>query len=99
MEIEMRASRFPTVAGLAGLVIATLMLLPSASFAQGRHNTSDAHARSHVARAWDGYQAYPGSIPQDYSSSHLCINGYRWITQQRDLWENPAANATPVVCR
>jgi hypothetical protein len=101
MEIEMRASRFPAVAGLAGVVIATSMLVAPASFAQGRHDPAlfgDAYARSYAGHVAHGYQAYPGSIPQDYSSSYLCINGYRWITQELDHRESPAENVTPVRC-
>ena len=31
-------------------------------------------------------------------SSHVCINGYRWITRDLDRWDNPAQNAIPVRC-
>jgi hypothetical protein len=98
----MRAPRFSIVAGLAGLAIAASTLLAPASFAQGRHDStffSDAYSQSSAERGAGSYYTYPGSIPRDYSSSHLCINGYRWITQQQDLGEDPAANATPVRCR
>ena len=43
--------------------------------------------------------AYVGSTPQDFHSSHVCINGYRWITRDLDRgWDNPAQNAVPVRC-
>jgi hypothetical protein len=99
MEIEMRVSRS---IGLLGVVIATSMLLTPVSFAQGRHDSAPSastHTRSYAGYGANSYQAYPNDTPQDYSSSYRCINGYRWITQQMDAGDSPAANATPVRCR
>lgn len=96
----MRASRLPIVAGLAGLVIATSTMLAPQSFARDRHSSAfDAYSGSYAERAANGYHAFTGPIPRDYRSSHICINGYRWITRQLDTWEDPARHAVPVRCR
>jgi hypothetical protein len=100
MEIEMRASRLAIVAGLAGLVIAALSMLVPQSFARDRYSSAfDAYSGSYAGRAAIGYHAYTGPIPRDYRSSHICINGYRWITRQLDTWEDAARHAVPVRCR
>lgn len=96
----MRASRLPIVAGLAGLVIATSTLLAPQSFAHDRRSSAfDAYSGSYAGRAANGYHTYTGAIPRDYRSSHICINGYRWITRQHDIWQDPATHAVPVRCR
>lgn len=89
-----------TAAAVAGLLV-----LSSASFANDYQQVfpnrgySAPQAHSRVYYGSGSVSSYPGSTPRDFVSSHVCINGYRWIT--RDLargWESPAQNAIPVRC-
>ena len=99
----MFASRFSRAAGLAIAVVSGL-LLSSASYANSYEQLFPGRgysAPSHHSRAYYGggsYSSY-GSTPRDFVSSHVCTNGYRWITRDLDRgWENPAQNAIPVRC-
>jgi hypothetical protein len=99
----MLASRLSSI--VAGAAIAGAVLSSTAAYANsyeqlfpGRgYDAPQSHARAY----YDGrsYSSYPGSTPQDFVSSHVCINGYRWITRDLDRgWESPAQNAIPVRC-
>ena len=81
------------------VVVSCLMLLtPASSFAQSRYERQTfpeerATFRSPVdvwlsGEGWD----------EDFSSSHVCINGYRWITRDTDPNASAAQNAYPVRC-
>jgi hypothetical protein len=99
MEIDMRASK---ILILAGSGVAVSMLLAPVSLAASRHDHAPvvgAHSRIYVGEGSGYVREYPLDTPRDYRSSHVCINGYRWITVERDSWESPAENATPVPCR
>ena len=97
----MLASRISRVASAAA---AALLLLSSASYASSYEqlfpgNGAEApHVQSRAYYGGGGFSSY-GSTPQDFQSSHVCINGYRWITRDIERgWENPAQNAIPVRC-
>ena len=98
----MLASRLSRVATAA---VAGLLILSSASYANdyeqlfpGRGHTAAPHVQSRAYYGGGGFSSY-GSTPQDFVSSHVCINGYRWITRDIERgWENPAQNAVPVRC-
>ena len=100
----MLASRLSSVTRVAGAAIAGLLLLSSASYANSYeqlfpgegYSAPQSHARAYYGSG--RYSSYPGSTPQDFVSSHVCINGYRWITRQQDRWDDPAENAVPVRC-
>jgi hypothetical protein len=88
---------------LASAAAVALLLLSSASHAvsyeqmfPGRgYAAPQVQPRAHYGAGG----AYLGSTPQDFHSSHVCINGYRWITRDFDHgWENPAQDAIPVRC-
>jgi hypothetical protein len=97
----MLALRLSSPAKFAIAAVAGVLLLSSGSSAQNRYEeifpggaTGVAHSQ---ARAH--YSTYPTSTPSDFVSSHVCINGYRWITRDLDRgWESPAQNAIPVRC-
>ena len=100
----MLASRASSPVRLAAAAAAGLLLLSSASYANSYEQIFP--GRGHVApqvqsRAFHGGTgySYPGSTPRDFRSSHVCINGYRWITRDFDHgWEDPAESAIPVRC-
>ena len=100
----MLASRLSSATRFASAAVVGLMLLSSASYANsyeqlfpgGAYSAPPSHARAYYGSR--GFSSYPGSAPQDYVSSHVCINGYRWITRELDRWDNPAQNAIPVRC-
>ena len=101
----MLASRLSRTAELASAVLAGALLFSTASYANSYEQLFPDrayHAPQSHARAYYGsgrYSSYPGSTPQDFVSSHVCTNGYRWITRDLDRgWESPAQNAIPVRC-
>jgi hypothetical protein len=103
---KMLPSRASSAVRLASAAAAGLLLLSSASYAAsyeqmfpGRgHSAPNAYYYAPGASYSSG-GAYIGSTPQDFHSSHVCINGYRWITRDFERgWENPAENAVPVRC-
>jgi hypothetical protein len=105
MEIEMIASRLSPTAALAGAAIAALVLLASPSFAKdrdgqiysgGADGATQSQSRAHLSGG--SYSGYPTPEPDDFVSSHVCVNGYRWITRERGGWQSPAENAIPVPC-
>jgi hypothetical protein len=80
-----------------------LTLLGSAALAQGGQQTERGQhvygaAGSAAHATYPAERPYGGSVPYDYSSSSVCINGYRWITREYNAWEDPAQNAVPVRC-
>jgi hypothetical protein len=89
-------------AAAAGL----LLLSSSASYANdfeqlfpGGVHEAPAQPRAHYRSGGNGfYSTYPGQVPNDFSSSHVCIDGYRWITRELEWFESPAENAIPVRC-
>lgn len=101
----MTAFRSSSVARLAFAAVAGVLLLSSASYANsyqqvfpgGAYSAPPSHARAYYGSG-SGFSSYPSSTPSDYVSSHVCINGYRWITRELDRWDNPAQNAIPVRC-
>ena len=88
---------------LAGALVAGSLLSSSAAFANSYEQLfpdRSYSAPTHHSRAYyggDSYSSY-GSTPRDFVSSHVCINGYRWITRDLDRWESPAQNAILVRC-
>ena len=99
----MLASRAASAVRLASAAAVGLLLLASASYAASYEQMfpGRGHAAPQVQprASYSAGGAYLGSTPQDFHSSHVCINGYRWITRDFDRgWENPAQNAIPVRC-
>ncbi len=98
----MLARRLSSTARLAAAAVAGFLALSSASYAgsQGQPFAGQAYGTTQPnARAsYFPHSAYPTSTPRDFSSSNMCINGYRWITRDYHLWEDPAASAIPVRC-
>ncbi len=101
----MFASRLSSTARFASAVVAGLLILSSASYAesQGPHSGQTYDTTRPDARAsYFPTSSYLPSTPRDYSSSHVCINGYRWITRtpagRSPLWESPSDFAIPVRC-
>ena len=100
----MLASRLSRTAGLATATLAGALLLAPASYASSYEQLFPDRAysapQSHARAYYDSgrYSSYPTSTPSDYVSSHVCINGYRWITRELDRWDDPARNAIPVRC-
>ena len=80
---------------IAGLTV----LAPAASFAQSRHSPqvySDERARYRTPlEVWISGEGWD----EDFSSSHVCINGYRWMTRNVEHGNASAADdALPVRC-
>ena len=100
----MLASRLSRTAGLAYAALAGALLFSQASYANSYEqlfpDRSYGAPASHSGAYFGSgrYSSYPTSTPSDYVSSHVCINGYRWITRELDRWDNPAQNAIPVRC-
>lgn len=101
----MLTSRLSRTAGFAFAVLAGALLVSPASYANSFEQLFPDQAYSapqSQARAYYGsrhFSSYPTSTPSDFVSSHVCINGYRWITRDLDRgWESPAQNAIPVRC-
>jgi hypothetical protein len=86
-------------------VAAAVLMLSTASYASSYQqlfpNGAAPHADSHAQYRSGGngfYSTYPGEVPHDFSSSHVCINGYRWLTREFEWGESPSENAIPVRC-
>jgi hypothetical protein len=102
----MIASRVSRTARFASAAVASVLVLSSASYANSYEQLFPGKGysapRSDTRAYYSGggsYSSYPGSTPRDFVSSHVCINGYRWITRDLDRgWESPAQNAIPVRC-
>ena len=100
----MLASRLSRTAGFAFAALAGALLLAPASYANSyeqlfpdrTYSAPQSHARAYYGSG--RYSSYPDSTPSDYMSSHVCTNGYRWITRETDRWDDPAQNAIPVRC-
>jgi hypothetical protein len=102
-EIDMPAFRLSSATRFASALVSGLLFLSSASFASDYNQLfpGGAYAPQTHSRAYHGarsFSSYPTSTPSDYVSSHVCINGYRWITRETDRWDDPAQNAIPVRC-
>jgi hypothetical protein len=101
----MFASRFLRTASVAAAVGAALVL-STASYAASYDQLFPARSYSapHSSYQAPGHsfsrsRAYYGiGIPNDYSSSHVCIGGYRWITRELDASHTPEQTAIPVRC-
>ena len=90
----------PTAKVTAAGAAAALILLSSMSYAANGHRS-----RVYVdengyggGRSSGSYTVYPNSTPDDYVSSDVCRNGYRWITRQFNRTDSPEQNAIPVPC-
>jgi hypothetical protein len=100
----MLASRLSSTTRFACAAVAGALLFSTASYANSyeqlfpdrAYSAPQSHARVYYGSG--RYSSYPTSTPSDYVSSHVCINGYRWITRELDRWDNPAQNAIPVRC-
>lgn len=100
----MLAPRLSSTTKFAAAAIAGALLFSTASYANSyeqlfpdrAYDAPQSHARAYYGSG--RYSSYPGSTPRDFVSSHVCINGYRWITRDLDRWESPAQNAIPVRC-
>lgn len=80
---------------LAGMI----MLTPAASFAQSRYGEPVFVAERPTARTplevWLSGEGWD----EDYLSSHVCIDGYRWMTKNVEHADASAADdAVPVRC-
>ena len=84
---------------IAVAAIAGLMFASGAAFAQNHFERSSL-GESYNARAQEreffGYSSF--STPDDFVSSHVCVNGYRYITRNISSYDTPAQNAIPVRC-
>jgi len=102
----MSAPGLSSAVRFASAVVAGLLILSSASYAESRGQlySGQAHGttRSDARASYFPYSSSPPSTPRDFSSSHVCINGYRWITRtpagRSPLWESPSDFAVPVRC-
>lgn len=102
----MSAPRLSSTARLASAVVAGLLIMSSASYAEGQSQAYPGQAydttRPDARASYFPNSSYLPSTPRDYSSSHVCINGYRWITRmpagRSPLWESPSDFAIPVRC-
>lgn len=87
-------------ARIAAAAVAGLMLLSGVSFAQNGHYPvyqGGAYGIEHgQTRAQYPYDQFSPS--DNYYSSHVCVNGYRWITRNIDKDAHPSENAIPVPC-
>jgi hypothetical protein len=95
--------RLSSAARFAFAAMAGLLILSSASYAESQGQLRAGQAYGSDARAsYIPHSPYVGSTPRDYSSSHVCINGYRWITRtpagRSSLWDSPSDFAVPVRC-
>lgn len=93
--------RTPLASKAVPAVLASLIVLaPPASFAQSGYGQQARRAeRQQVYRTplevWLSGEGYD----EDYSSSHVCVGGYRWITRNTDHGNSSAAQAAvPVRC-
>ena len=101
----MSASRLSRPAGLTAAVVAGLLALSTASYAAsyeqlfpgGAPGASHSEARGQYPVTHSRAQ-YRIGYPDDYVSSHVCVNGYRWITRQLNAEQTPEDNAIPVRC-
>ena len=88
-----------THARIATAAIAGLMLASSAAFAQNNFEQSSLgevyNARAQE-RQFFGHNTY--NTPNDFVSSDVCVNGYRYITRNIGSYDTPAQNAIPVRC-
>ena len=101
VESEMPGLRLPSFLTAACVAIAgTTLLAPVASFAQSRHAPqtyySDERARYRTPlEVWISGEGWD----EDYLSSHVCINGYRWMTRNVEHSNASAADdSVPVRC-
>jgi len=102
LESEMLELRLSSAARLACAAFAGLLVLSSASFAQGNSQQlfpGGYQGSVHTsARAQYPYAQHLYETPGDFSSSHVCVNGFRWITRNIDPNASAAQNAVPVRC-
>ena len=90
---------FPFAAVLLAAFASGTFLTPAASFAQSRY---ERHAfpeeRSTFRTPLDVWLSGEG-WDEDVSSSHVCINGYRWMTRNLEHGNASAADdSVPVRC-
>jgi hypothetical protein len=100
METSMPGLRL-SPAKLAVAAAAGLMLLSGASYAQSGYGQQLYHTGAYGLHHSQTRAQYPyqGFSPTDnFSSSHICVNGYRWMTRNIDPNASPAQNAIPVPC-
>lgn len=99
----MLASPLSSTTKVVTAAVAGLLLLSTASHANsydqlfpgGAYGMSNSDARAHYSsRSSSGF-----TTPNDFVSSHVCVNGYRWITRDFERgWGSPAEDAIPVRC-
>ena len=81
----------PAAAGFACL----MLLAPASSFAQSRYAwPEERRAYRTPVEVWLSGEGWD----EDFSSSHVCVNGYRWITRDLDSNGSAAQRAYPVRC-
>lgn len=91
--------RLSTHTKIATAAIAGLMLASSAALAQNNFERSSL-GEVYNARAQEQqfFGRYSVSTPDDFVSSHVCVNGWRYITRNIDSYDTPAQNSIPVRC-
>lgn len=91
--------RLSTHARIAAAAVAGLLFASGAAFAQNHFERSSL-GEVYNARAQEqqNFGYYTMSAPDDFVSSHVCVNGYRYITRNIDPYATPAQNAIPVRC-
>lgn len=96
-------SRSTVAPRAAATILAGALLFSTAAAASERYQQIFPQGAQpgphHNAQALYPYGGGPTfTTPNDFVSSHVCINGYRYITRDLDRWESPAQNAIPVRC-
>lgn len=84
---------------IVSVALAALMLASGAGYAQNhfeRSSRGEAYNARMQEKEFFGHASR--SAPDDFVSSHVCVNGYRYITRNIDPYAPPAQNAIPVRC-
>lgn len=87
------------VSSKAVLAIALVLFAPASSLAQSRYERQIYGDRSTFRTPLEVWLSGEG-WDEDYRSSHVCINGYRWMTRNVEHSNASAADdAIPVRCQ
>jgi hypothetical protein len=100
MEASMPGLNITRSAKIAVTAAAGLMLLSGVSLAQSGHYPVYQGGAYGIeqGQARATYRYGQLSPSDNYYSSHVCVNGFRWITRNINKDAHPSENAIPVPC-